>query len=344
MQFAGALAQAALSFPSHWLIEHSMSAAASTSHFILVRNPQQAPAGLERPVVAIGNFDGVHMGHAAVIGRAEQMARRLGRPAAVVTFEPHPVDYFRAAGTVFRLTPETAKAHRLARLGLDGMIVLPFDAAMAATSAERFVADILVGRLQISGAVVGYDFHFGQSRGGSPSFLADAGARYGFPVEIVDEVTADTNGIPEAIHSNLARQALERGDVAEAARLMGHPYFVLGEVVHGQKLGRQLGFPTANVVLDPSCRLRHGIYAVRLTVDGVAHGGVANFGRRPTVTDSGAPLLETFVFDFSGDLYGKQVEVEFAGWIRGEEKFASLDELVEEMNRDKEKARALLGA
>jgi riboflavin kinase/FMN adenylyltransferase len=319
-----------------------MSVEPAPSRFVLVRNPTDPIPGLENPVVAIGNFDGVHQGHAAVISRAEQMARRLGRPAAVLTFEPHPVDYFRKAGTVFRLTPEGAKARALASLGLDGMIVLPFDATMATTSAERFVAEILVARLNISGAVVGYDFHFGQSRGGSPGFLANAAQRYGFPVEIVDEVTANTGGVPEAIHSNLARQALERGDVAEAARLLGHPWFVVGEVIHGQKLGRQLGFPTANVELDPSCRLRHGIYAVRLSVDGVTYGGVANFGRRPTVTDSGAPLLEVFVFDFAGDLYGKQVEVAFIGWIRGEEKFASLDDLVAEMNRDKEKARALL--
>ena len=319
-----------------------MSAEAASSRFILASDPTLAPAGLERPVVAIGNFDGVHQGHAAVIGRAVAMARRLRRPCAVLTFEPHPVDFFRKNPAIFRLTPVPAKGQALARLGVDGMIVLPFDASMASTSAERFVAEILIARRQISGAVVGYDFHFGQSRGGSPEFLADAGHRYGFEVEIVDEVTANTPGLPEAIHSNNARAALERGDVAEAARLLGHPWFVVGEVVHGQKLGRQLGFPTANVELDPSCRLRHGIYAVTLTVDGITHGGVASFGRRPTVTDSGAPLLEVFVFDFSGDLYGKTVEVSFVGWIRGEEKFDGLEALVAEMNRDKEKARALL--
>jgi riboflavin kinase/FMN adenylyltransferase len=310
--------------------------------FVLARDPATAPPGLERAVVAIGNFDGVHQGHAVVIGRAEALARRLGRPAAVVTFEPHPVDFFRKAGTVFRLTPEESKGRALANLGLDGMIVLPFDQAMASMSAERFVSEILVGRLGISGAVVGYDFHFGQARGGSPAFLKDAGERYGFAVEIVDEVTANSHGAPEAVHSNLARAALERGDVAEARRLLGHFWFVTGEVIHGQKLGRTLGFPTANIALDPSCRLRHGIYAVRLTVDGRTYDGVANFGRRPTVDDHGAPLLEVFVFDFAGDLYGKTVEVAFVGWVRGEEKFPSLDALVEAMNGDKETARALL--
>jgi riboflavin kinase/FMN adenylyltransferase len=204
------------------------------------------------------------------------------------------------------------------------------------------VDEILIKRLGISGAVVGYDFHFGKARRGSPEFLTEAGTRHGFAVAVVEKVVADAGGAPEAVHSNAARQALEQGDVTRAAQLLGHEWFAVGEVVHGEKLGRQLGFPTANVRLDPSCRLRHGIYAVRLKVDGVTHGGVANFGRRPTVTDTGAPLLETFVFDFSGDLYGKTVEVTFVGWIRGEEKFPSLDALVAEMNLDKEKARAIL--
>ncbi len=145
------------------------------------------------------------------------------------------------------------------------------------------------------------------------------------------------------MHSNKARAALEQGDVAEAARLLGHPWIVVGEVIHGQKLGRTLGFPTANISLDPSCRLRRGIYAVRFGVDGVAYDGVASFGSRPTVAENGAPLLEVFVFDFSGDLYGRVAEVAFIGWIRGEAKFASLDALVVAMNEDKAKARELLG-
>ena len=293
-------------------------------------------------VVAIGNFDGAHRGHAAVVARAMALARKLGRPAAALTFEPHPVDYFAGPGTVFRLTPEAAKARALRRFGLDGMIVFSFDAGVAGQPAEDFVRERLVRQLGVAGVVAGYDFHFGKARGGSPAFLAEAGKRHGFAVEIVEKVVADADGEPEAVHSNRARVALEQGDVAEAARLLGHPWFVVGEVIHGQKLGRTLGFPTANLALDPSCRLRHGIYAVRFAVDGRTHGGVANFGSRPTVTANGAPLLEVFVFDFSGDLYGKTAEVSFAGFIRGEEKFPSLDALVEEMNRDKEKARAIL--
>ncbi len=312
------------------------------SAMILVHDPLSPPPGLAGAVVAIGNFDGVHRGHAAVIACAEQLARKLGKPAAVLTFEPHPVDFFAGPGTVFRLTPDAERNRCLARLGLDGTVVIHFDAAVASLSAEDFVTEILIRRLGISGAVVGYDFHFGKARSGSPAFLQEAGARHGFVVEVVPQVVADADGRPEAVHSQAARKALEEGDVARAAKLLGHPWFAVGEVIHGEKLGRTLGFPTANVRLDPSCRLRHGIYAVRLTIDGVSHGGVASFGRRPTVTDAGAPLLETFVFDFEGDLYGKTVEVTFVGWIRGEEKFPSLDALVAEMNRDKEKARALL--
>ena len=309
-----------------------------------MRDPVVLPAAFAHPVVAIGNFDGGHRGHAAVFGVARKLANRLGAPLAALTFEPHPVDFFAAPGTVFRLTPETARARALGRLGANLVIALTFDAALSTQTAEAFVSEVLVKRLGVSGTVVGYDFHFGKNRGGSPAFLADAGRRYGFAVEIVPKVEADTDGAPEAVHSNAARAALEAGDVTLAAKLLGHEWFVVGEVVHGQKLGRTLGFPTANIELDPSCRLRHGIYAVRLTVDGVAHGGVANFGRRPTINDNGAPLLEVFVFDFSGDLYGKTVEVAFVEWIRGEEKFASLDALVVAMNADKAKAKEVLAA
>ncbi len=308
----------------------------------VLRDPDALPARLARPVVAIGNFDGAHRGHAAVLTAARTLADRLGRPLAALTFEPHPVDFFAGPGTVFRLTPEAARARALGRLGAEAVIVLTFDAARAAQAAEDFVSTILVDRLDISGVAVGYDFHFGKNRSGSPQFLAQAGKRFGFAVEIVGKVEADVDGAPEAVHSNAARAALTAGDVSRAARLLGHEWFVVGEVIHGQKLGRTLGFPTANVRLDPSCRLRHGIYAVRLGVDGVTYGGVANFGRRPTIDDQGAPLLEVFVFDFSGDLYGKQVEVSFVDWIRGEEKFSSLDELVAAMNVDKQKALEIL--
>jgi riboflavin kinase/FMN adenylyltransferase len=270
------------------------------------------------------------------------MAARLGKPCAVLTFEPHPADYFAGRPVIFRLTPMREKALALGRLGVEAMVVLTFNEALASLPAEQFVDEVLVRRLGISGAVVGYDFHFGKGRGGSPDFLKAAGAKRGFAVKVVEKVLADVGGSPEAVHSAATRTALERGEVDAARRLLGHDFFVTGKVIHGQKLGRQLGYPTANLALDPSNRLRYGIYAVRILIDGVAHKAVASFGRRPTV-DDGAPLLEVYVLDFAGDLYGREVEVRFVAWIRPEEKFDGLDALVRQIDDDVVKARAALG-
>lgn len=310
-------------------------------HFVVVENPEELPSGLRSPVVAIGNFDGVHRGHQAVIARAQALATDLGRPCAVLTFEPHPANYFAGTPVIFRLTTEDAKATALARLGLDGMIVLRFDDELAALDAEAFVSEILVRRLGIAAAVIGYDFHFGRKRGGTPQGLAESGRRLGFAVEIVTKIEADAEGDLGAVSSTAIRKALETGDIATASTLLGHAYFVMGEVVHGQKLGRTLGFPTANLRLDPSSRLRHGIYAVRVRGEGLDHGGVASFGRRPTF-DNGAPLLEVVLFDFDGDLYGRTIEVDFVAWIRGEEKFDSVEALIDQMHRDAQVARAAL--
>lgn len=311
--------------------------------FIDVTDPATPPPGLDKAVLAIGNFDGLHRGHRAVLARAKALAAHLGRPCGLLTFEPHPADVFAGARVIFRLTPRDAKAAFLAGLGLDGMVVLTFDRAFASLSAEDFVADILVRRLNIAAAVIGYDFHFGAKRMGSPDFLRDAGRRYGFAVEIVERIVADARGTLDAVSSTATREALERGDIETATCLLGHPWFVEGVVVHGRKVGRTLGFPTANIALDPSCRLRHGIYAVRVTVDGVARDGVASFGTRP-VFDNGPPLLEVFLFDFSDDLYGKAVEVAFVGFIRGEEKFDSVEALVARMHDDVRAAKESLAA
>ncbi len=294
-------------------------------------------------MVAIGNFDGIHRGHKAVMERARAAARATGVPCAVLTFEPHPSDYFGGSGTIFRLTPLAEKARLVERVGLDGMIVLTFDAPLANLLAEDFVREVLVRRLGIGGIVAGYDFHFGKLRGGSPAFLVDAGLQYGFTVEIVGRIEADAAGAIATASSTATRAALELGDVARAAVLLGHAYAVTGTVLPGQQLGRTLGFPTANLRTDPSCRLRHGIYAVRATVDGRTYDAVASWGRRPTV-DNGAPLLETFLFDFSGDLYGKTMEVSFLAWLRAEEKFESLEALTTQMQRDAANARTALVA
>ena len=288
-----------------------------------------APGALAGCVVAIGNFDGVHRGHRAVIGAALARARALGRPAAALTFDPHPRTFFRPDLPVFRLSTGRDKMRLLAATGLDGAVILRFDAALAATSAQDFISRILVGRLGIAGAAIGFDFHFGKDRQGSPAYLAGQGAELGFAVDIVPPLQDE--GRP--VSSGAVRDALAAGKVVEAAELIGAPWFVSGEVVHGEKRGRDLGFPTANLRLDASCGLKHGIYAVRAQIDGQLVDGVASFGRRPTF-DNGAPLLEVFLFDFAGDLYGKTIDVAFIGWIRGEEKFASIDALKHAMDGD----------
>ncbi len=305
--------------------------------FAVVRDDAPGAGVLRGAVVAIGNFDGVHRGHRAVIGQALARARDLGSPAAALTLEPHPRSYFRPNDPLFRLSDERQKLRLLAGTGLDGAIVLTFNAALANLQAAEFIARILVGRLAISGAVTGFDFHFGKDRGGSPAFLAAQGARHGFSVDIVPAL--EDEGRP--VSSGTIRAALAGGQVVEAAELLGYPWFVSGEVIHGEKRGRGLGFPTANLRLDPACALKHGIYAVRVGIDGRRYGGVASFGRRP-MFDDGAPLLEVFLFDFSGDLYGRRIDVAFIAWLRPEMRFDSVDALIVQMGRDSEQAQAAI--
>jgi riboflavin kinase / FMN adenylyltransferase len=304
--------------------------------FFVVRDGE--PAGVLRgAVLALGNFDGVHRGHAAVIAVARERAKSLQRPAAALTFEPHPRAFFNPGESLFRLTDEAAKLRLLASSGLDGAVVLTFNAALAGLSADEFVARILVERFAIGGAVIGFNFHFGKNRAGSPDFLAAQGRKYGFTVDIVPPF--DLGGRP--VSSGPIRDALAAGRVKAAAELLGFPWFVSGRVVHGDKRGRELGFPTANLRLDPACRLRHGVYAVRVAHDGRRYDGVANFGRRP-MFDSGAVLLEVYLFDFAGDLYGQDIDVAFIDWIREEKVFGSVGELVRAMQDDAARAAAAL--
>ena len=308
-----------------------------TRPFAVVRDQAPADHPLRGAVVAIGNFDGVHRGHRAVIAAALQRARALGRPAAALTFEPHPRSVFRPDEPLFRLTDERAKLRLLAATGLDGAIVLRFDAALAQLSAADFVARVLVQQLAVSGVAIGFDFHFGAERSGSPGYLAAQGAKLGFAVDIVPRF--EDAGRP--VRSGPIRAALAAGEVGEAAELLGYPWFVSGEVVHGDKRGRELGFPTANMRLDPGCRLKHGIYAVRVGVGDRRYDGVASFGRRP-MFDQGTVLLEAFLFDFDGDLYGQTIDVAFIDWIRPELNFPSVEELVGRMDEDARLARAAL--
>src|SRR3984885_753846 len=304
--------------------------------FLVVRDT--APDGaLRGAILAMGNFDGVHRGHQAVIAVARKNASEPTRPAGVLTFEPPPRDFFHPAEPLFRLTDEAVKLRLLAAAGLDGAVVLTFNSALAATTAEDFVTRILVGRFAVSGVIVGFNFHFGKNRAGSPAFLTEQGRKYGFAVNIVPPFELD--GRP--VSSGPIRDALIAGRVTDAAVLPGFPWFVSGKVIHGDKRGRELGFPTANLELDASCGLRHGVYAVRVGVDGRRYDGVANFGRRP-MFDSGAVLLEVFLFDFAGDLYGRDIDVVFIDWIREEKLFSSVDELVRNMDNDAAQARAVL--
>jgi riboflavin kinase/FMN adenylyltransferase len=305
--------------------------------FVVVHDDGPALSRLRKAVVAIGNFDGVHRGHRAVIRAALERGRAAGRPAAVLTFEPHPRSFFQPDGPSFRLSTEAAKLRLLAATGIDGAVVLTFDAALAGLTAEQFVADILVDRLAISAAVIGFNFHFGRERRGTPDFLAAQGAHHGFAVEVVPPFQHQGR----RVSSGAIRDALAAGHVAEAAELLGHPWFVTAQVVHGDQRGRTLGYPTANLRLGPDCGLKHGIYAVRVGLGGQRYDGVASFGRRP-MFDTGAVLLEVFLFDFSGDLYGAALDVAFIAWIRPELDLGSVDELIRRMDEDSRLARVAL--
>ena len=307
--------------------------------FVVVRGEAPANHALDGAVVAIGNFDGVHRGHRAVIAAALARAKALGRKAAALTFEPHPRTFFRPKEPLFRLTDERAKLRLLAATGLGGAIVLRFGAALASLSAQDFVARILVGRFAVAGVAIGFDFHFGLNRAGSPDYLAAQGAKLGFAVDVVPRF--EDAGRP--VRSGPIRAALAAGQVAQANELLGYPWFVSAEVVHGDKRGRELGYPTANLRLDPACGLKHGIYAVRVGVGERRYDGVASFGRRP-MFDQGTVLLEVFLFDFSADLYGEVIDVAFIDWIRPELKFDSVEDLVRRMNEDARLARAALVA
>lgn len=303
-------------------------------------NKQPLPDGLKGGVVAIGNFDGVHRGHRSVLKRALQLAEARGVAALVLTFEPHPLNIFRPDRPVFRLTPAPLKARLLQAMGFGCVIEYPFDRNFANRSAEQFIETILIDWLGANAVVTGFDFHFGKGREGGPDFLIAFGRRHGFDVSLVDAF-CDENA--EIISSSRIRQMLANGDVSAAAGLLGYRYTVEAEVIGGEKLGRQLGFPTANMTLPPQAELKPGIYAVRFRrADGTLHDGVASYGRRPTVTEDGAPLLETYLFDFTGDLYGEICSVSFFGHLRDELKFDGLEPLVAQMKRDEEEARGLL--
>jgi riboflavin kinase/FMN adenylyltransferase len=310
-----------------------------TPGFTVIRDTTPVAAIPRGAVVAMGNFDGVHLGHRAVIAAALQMGRSHGRPALALTFEPHPRRFFSPNTPQFRLTDEAAKLRLLAGTGLEGAVVMTFDKARAGTTAQDFIHHDLIERLGISGIAVGYDFHFGKGRVGSPSLLVNEAPRLGIEVDVQPHVDFEER----PVSSSAIRMALAEGQIEDSTRMLGDPWFLSGLVIHGEKRGRDLGYPTANIRLDMNCGLKHGIYAVRVGRGAERLDGVASFGRRPTF-DNGAPLLEVFLFDFKGDLYGAMLDVAFIGFIREELKFDSADALVRQMNDDSVRARELLAA
>src|SRR5437868_12066798 len=310
-----------------------------TSAFTIIRDSTPVTAIPRGSVVAMGNFDGVHLGHRAVIAAALQMAQIHRRPALAVTFEPHPRRFFSPNTPQFRLTDEAAKLRLLAGTGLAGAVVMSFDKKRAETTAQDFIHHDLIERLGVSGIAVGYDFHFGKGRVGSPSLLVAEAPRLGIEVDVQAHIDIDER----PVSSTAIRMALAEGQIADATAMLGGPWFVTGSVIHGEERGRDLGFPTANIRLDKNCGLKHGIYAVRAGRGAERFDGVASFGRRPTF-DNGAPLLEVFLFDFKGDLYGTALDVAFIAFIRDDLEFDSIDALIRQMDDDSARARAALAA
>lgn len=296
------------------------------------------PAALRAGIVALGNFDGFHLGHQAVVGRAVERARAEGRPALVATFDPHPVRHFRPDTAPFRLTTLDQRERLFAEAGADAMIVFQFDTALAALSAVEFVGDRLLDTIGIGGVVTGEDFTFGKAKSGTVAVLADLGRKNGFSVDTVGPVMLDG----EPVSSSRIRALLEAGDPRGAARLLTRPFAVAGTVQHGDKLGRTIGYPTANLDMGSYLRPAYGIYAVRGRLpDGRVLDGAANLGIRPSF-DPPKELLEPFFFDFSENLYGRTIEVALIEYLRPEAKFDTLDALTAQMEQDCARAKVIL--
>ncbi|MBP5858944.1 bifunctional riboflavin kinase/FAD synthetase [Marivibrio halodurans] len=307
----------------------------------IIQQLSDYPADRRGAVLAIGNFDGVHRGHQAVIGQAARIAEAEGAPLGVLTFEPHPVCYFKPDVAPFRLTPLRSKAHHLQALGLDLMICLPFERALAELTADAFIGEVLVRGLGLSHLVVGYDFRFGKGRAGTVETLKADGR---FRVTVVDP-SASAAG--EVYSSTRIREHLKAGEPGQAAALLGRPFEVEGIVAKGRQLGRTIGFPTANIDLGDYVRPAHGVYAVRCGVSATAGGaprwldGVANWGRRPTVDGIGE-VFEVYLFDFDGDLYGTSLRIALIEFIRPEKKFDGIDALKTAIAEDCRAAHVIL--
>lgn len=299
------------------------------------------PAALRGAVIALGNFDGFHRGHQAVAGEAIRWAQAEGRPSIIATFDPHPVRFFRPDVPPFRLTTLEQRQELYLAAGATAMLVFHFDAELAGTNAEDFIQAILINRFGAHGVVTGGDFTFGKGAKGNVDLLRALGSELGLQSRVVEAVTAGE----EVVSSSRIRQALRDGDPQEAARLLTRPFAIRGIVEHGDKRGRTIGYPTANLAIDSYLRPKYGIYAVtgRILATGQVLHGAANIGIRPQF-EPPKELLEPFFFDFAGDLYGQEIEVAFHHFLRGEAKFDSLEALIEQMDKDCAQARRLLSA
>ena len=296
------------------------------------------PEALRGSIVALGNFDGFHLGHQAVVRRAIDRAFHERRPAIVATFDPHPVIFFKPDVRPFRLTTLGQRQALFDHAGADAMLVFEFGAALASMDAEAFVAEVLVGQIGAAGVITGDDFSFGKGRTGDPALLRALGERHGLAAEAVPQVLLDG----QRISSGRIREALVDGDTGTATHMLSRDFAIEGVVQRGDARGRELGFPTANVTLGDYQRPRYGVYAVRVTLDdGTEHPGVANLGVRPTFQPP-QELLEAYLFGFDGDLYGRRIEVALHAYIREERKFDSMDSLAAQMRDDEARARELL--
>ena len=304
--------------------------------FVRLSSLADVPETLRGAYIAIGNFDGLHRGHQSIIDALLERARAAGVPALLLTFEPHPRDVFAPAPYMFRLTQGDAKARLAEAMGLDGIIILPFDRDFSQNEAEVFVETMLVEQLGVRGVIVGSDFHFGRQRRGTPAFLRAAGERLGFAVETLDLMDEGE----EVISSSRIRAALSEGAVTAANRLLGYHWFFDGCVVKGDQRGRELGYPTANTMTHANFQLAQGVYAVRAQLGARVFDGVAAYGK--PMFNNQLPPFETHLFDFDEDIYGQTITVALIAHIRGQEVFSDLDELIAAMDRDSRKAREAL--
>ncbi len=314
----------------------------------LITDISQVKSSLRGAVAALGNFDGIHLGHQVVIDRAGEEAKKIGAPHAVIAFEPHPRQYFRPNDPPFRLTSLRAKALILEKMGVDGLFTLQFDRALAETSAQDFVRDVLVDALGLGHLVIGADFRFGKDRGGDADLMKEMGADLGFGVSVVDMIDSPVAPSPaKPFSSTQIRGALREGEADLATQLLGRPWSVDGIIVKGDQRGRQIGFPTINVQLGDYLRPKFGGYVFRVDLledAGVrTFGGVGNVGVRPTFADK-AVLLEVYMFDFDEEIYGHEVLVHFVDYIRPEMKFDGSEGLKAQIVADCDLAKRTLAA